>query len=262
MPYSIDSLYYEGSFFLKDSLFHPELPAERLGVAGDPIPYSLAGDDLITSLLLGCFLIAALTLSKLRYFILKQLKDIYRPTDRNRSTDITETSGEMWFQLFLVFQTCLICSILWMWVMRETVGRTFIFEPYQIISLLTLFFAAYFFAKMLLYDFVNWIFFTPSQTDHWRKSNFFIVSLEGILLFPIVLLVVYFNLSLRTTTICVIIIVTLVKMMVFYKQYTTFLKENAIVLQSFLYLCALELLPLCSLYGALRIISGLMRINY
>ena len=50
--------YYKESFFSGDSLFHPELPGGRRGVAGDPILYSISGDNLITSLLLGCFVLA------------------------------------------------------------------------------------------------------------------------------------------------------------------------------------------------------------
>ena len=43
-------LYYGESFFSKDSLYHPELSECPRGVAGDPIPYNIANDNLITSL--------------------------------------------------------------------------------------------------------------------------------------------------------------------------------------------------------------------
>jgi hypothetical protein len=38
--------YYRESFFSKDSLFHPELRGGRMGVSGDPVPYSVSGDNL------------------------------------------------------------------------------------------------------------------------------------------------------------------------------------------------------------------------
>ena len=52
--------YYKESFFSKDSMFHPELDGGRVGVVGDPVPYTVSGDDLITGVLLGCFILAML----------------------------------------------------------------------------------------------------------------------------------------------------------------------------------------------------------
>ena len=43
--------YYREGFFSKDTLFHPELPGGRYGVAGEPVPYSVHGDSFITTLL-------------------------------------------------------------------------------------------------------------------------------------------------------------------------------------------------------------------
>ena len=44
--------YYRESFFSEDSLFHPELPGGSFGVGGDPTPYSIHNDNVITSILL------------------------------------------------------------------------------------------------------------------------------------------------------------------------------------------------------------------
>ena len=55
--------YYRESYFSGDTLFHPELPGGRQGVTGTPIPYTIAHDNFITSLLLGCFIIAMFTLA-------------------------------------------------------------------------------------------------------------------------------------------------------------------------------------------------------
>ena len=70
--------YYRESFFSKDSLFHPELKGGRLGVAGDPVPYTVAGDSFITSLLLVCFLLACIAFSKSKHFVIRQAKTFFR----------------------------------------------------------------------------------------------------------------------------------------------------------------------------------------
>lgn len=49
----MDTTYFHGGKY-----FHPELGLPRVGVAGDPAPYLLRNDNTITSLLLGCFLLA------------------------------------------------------------------------------------------------------------------------------------------------------------------------------------------------------------
>lgn len=98
--------YYRESFFSKDSLFHPELKGGRLGVAGDPVPYTVAGDSFITSLLLVCFLLACIAFSKSKHFVIRQAKTFFR-TPRIGTTEVTETSSEVRYQFFFVLQTCL-----------------------------------------------------------------------------------------------------------------------------------------------------------
>ena len=86
--------YYRESFFSKDSLFHPELRGGRLGVAGDPVPYTVAGDNFITSLLLLCFVLACIAFSKSKHFVFRQAKAFFR-VQREGTTVITETSSEV-----------------------------------------------------------------------------------------------------------------------------------------------------------------------
>ena len=126
--------YYRESFFSKDSLFHPELKGGRLGVAGDPIPYTVAGDDFVTALLLFCFLIASIAFTKSRQFIIRQAKTFFR-TPSYGTTVITETSSELRFQFFLCLQTCLLIAIGFFLYSRASVGDTFTIDQYQVISI-------------------------------------------------------------------------------------------------------------------------------
>ena len=67
-----DKPFYEESFFAKDSMYHPELPGGRYGVAGDPVPYSMRNDNVITGLLLACFVLGIIAFSRSRDFIFRQ----------------------------------------------------------------------------------------------------------------------------------------------------------------------------------------------
>ncbi|MBQ5407475.1 MAG: DUF4271 domain-containing protein, partial [Prevotella sp.] len=102
--------YYKESFFSKSSLFHPELPGGRYGVPGDPIPYTVRNDNLITSLLLICFIVAVIAFGNVRQFIRRQVKFFFSaPTES--VVEESETVNELYFQLLLVFITSLLIAL-------------------------------------------------------------------------------------------------------------------------------------------------------
>ena len=73
-------------------------------------------------------------------------------------------------------------------------------------------------------------------------------SFEGVLLFPLVLLQIYFSLSLQAAFVYALIVVLFVKMLTLYKSYTIFFKRIAVSLQIILYFCALEMIPMMWLW--------------
>ena len=85
----------------------------------------------------------------------------------------------------------------------------------------------------------------------WRHTQIFLYALEGVLLFPIILLQVYFSLSLHAALIYTLIVMLFIKMLAFYKSYTIFFKRMGASLQIILYFCTLELMPLMALVGIL-----------
>lgn len=253
--------YYRESFFSNDTLFHPELPGGRQGVAGDPIPYSIANDNLITSLLLGCFVIAQLTMARTRAFIIRQAKSFYYST-HEQTNKLTETSDEVWFQLFMVLQTCLLLAILYIYYVRDRIGETFIIEQYQMVGMFTSFFAIYFLIRSTLYELTGWVFFPKKKILQWQKSSLFLTSAEGVLLFPAVMLLAFFNTTMESVMVYVLFIVILVKILSFYKLYVIFFKRKGIFLQIFLYFCALEIVPLFVIGGLLLIINNYLKVNF
>ncbi len=251
-------MYYSHSLVQPDSIYRPEQVAYRPGVAGDPVPYTIASDNLITSVLLICFAFAAIAIAKGGNFLQRQIKNFFR-TPREGTTVITETSGELRFQLFLVVQTCLIFAIIFFFFSRDFVGESFSIAHYQILGLFTGAFALYFCIKMLLYATVDWVFFDKKKNEQWMKAFLFLSSIEGIALYPAVLLLAYFNLSINATVIYAIIIVIIAKLLAFYKTYIIFFKRSGAILQSFLYFCALELMPLGTLWGVLAMMDNYLK---
>ena len=161
--------YYRESFFSKDSLFHPELRGGRMGVSGDPVPYSVSGDNFVTSLLLLCFVLACVAFAQSREFILRQLRKFFY-TPRFGTTEISETSTELRFQLFLVLQTCLLGAIGFFLYSRASISDTFTIEQYQVIAIYAGVVASYFLFKALLYSVVGWVFFDRKKKRTMDES--------------------------------------------------------------------------------------------
>lgn len=254
--------YYKESFFSNDTLLHPELTGGRVGVAGDPVPYLLRSDDVITILLLFCFMVGLVAFSKSWNFITRQAERFFyvpRPTDQTNS----ETSAEIHFQFFLVLQTGLLLSLLQYFYTQEYIGTTFILaSQYQLIAIYFGMNMGYFILKALLYHGVCTVFFGAHRSVQWLKSMLFIIGMEGVSLLPLILLQVYFDLPMRNAIIYVIIVLFSVKILTFYKNYSIFFRRGTAFLQIILYFCALEVVPLAAFGGAMVMIGNSLKINY
>ena len=254
--------YYREGFFSKDSLFHPELPGGRYGVAGDPIPYSVHSDNIITSLLLACFVIAVISLASARRFIIRQAKNFFY-IQHEGTTEVTETASELRFQGFLVFLTCILIALLYYFYTLHYYGETFaLTTQYHLIAVYLAMVVVYFLVKIMLYSIVNMVFFDGKNNRQWVKALLFIISMEGVLLFPAVILWAYFNLTLQNVVIYFVVVLIIVKILTFYKCYLIFFRRNVVKLQIILYFCTLEIIPLLAFWGTLVITANSLKINF
>lgn len=254
-------LYYREGFFTGDTLLHPELDGGRYGVAGDPVPETMRADDTVTIALLACFAITITATSRSLKFIARQAKELLRPTGEGRADD-TETSAEVRFQLFLTAQTCLLLALLQYSYTTNFIATTFtLASPYQLMGIFLGTFAAYFAAKALLYTAVNLTFFSRRANRQWLKSQLFITSAGGVMLFPVVLLMVYFDMPARSVAYSVAFVLIIVKILTFHKCHAIFFRHKNGFLQIILYFCALEIVPLAALWGALVETGNHLKIN-
>lgn len=253
--------YYRESFFSKDSLLHPEIIGGRYGVAGDPIPYTVRTDNIFSSVLLICFVVAIVSFSATRHFITRQLKSLfYNP---GRDEDVPESGTELRFQLFLMFLASILMSISTYFYVVRYVAHTFILEnDYYLIAIFVGVLLAYFLLKILLYSWVNTLFFGSKKSRQYMLFFLFLVSMESIAFYPIVLLQVYFGLSVEKALVFIIFTLSVGKIMSFYKSWVIFFRQNDFVLQIFLYFCALEIMPLLALWGVLMQIVKYLEVIY
>ena len=253
--------YYRENFFSNDSLYHPELDGGRYGVAGDPVPETLSNDSLISGLLILCFLLMTLAFSRISGFFGRQIKDFFYLQKGEHSVE--ETGDEINFQVIFSIITCFTCSLLYYLYVLTMVDNTFVFSTeHLLLGVIFLVMAAYFLLKFLLYTIVNNIMFDGSKNKKFLTSLIFLISMEGSLLFPVLLLCAYFQFPIKNAAIYTSLVVFFFKILIIYKTYIIFFAQKAFYVQIFLYFCALEMVPLLSLWGGLAVIVNHLRVIF
>ncbi len=240
--------YNKERFLADDSLYHPELAHEPYGIAGDPIPYNISNDNVISSLLLGCFVMTLLAFAISKNFVVQQIKDFfYIP----RREDIKiPTSSELIALFYFALQTCLLLSMAYFFYVKAHVADTFVFaEEYLFIGLLFIITLGYTILKYPLYTLVNYTFFVGKNNGQWLHTLLLLSAVEGALLFPAVLFQSYFDIPLQNTVFYAVFVLILVKILTFYKCFVIFFRKNGLFLQIILYFCTLEIIPFLALWG-------------
>ncbi len=253
--------YYKENYFSADSLLSTDAIGGRSGVAGDPFPYTIKSDSAITALLLACFLLVLVGLSKSRRFIIRQTKGFFNE-HRKQDSDTSETSNEYRFQFLLVLQTCLLLALLAFIYTQELVDTTFFFvSNYLQIAVFFGVFVVYFTLRALIYWGVNSVFFDGASNSVWLRSLLFVTSIEGVALFPLVVVLAYTELPALNGAIYLCFVIILVKILLFYKCFVTFFIQKVFRLQIILYFCTLEIMPLLFLWGTLEKIIDCFKMN-
>lgn len=231
------------------------------GIQGIPLPYSPQDDNMIAGILLLCFFISAFSLAHSRKYLLQQLKWFVFHRERISSFSSSTTADVRYLMLLLV-QTCILSGI----YLFNFSCDMFTTLPYvkPIAFTLGIYISAclaYFVVKWLLYSFLGWIFFDKNRTGVWLESYSSLSYLLGFVLFPIVLLLVYFDLELNTLVIIGLFLLAIAKILMFYKWIKLFSNALSDFLLLILYFCALEIAPCILFYSGMIKFNDLLTIN-
>ena len=230
------------------------------GIAGEPLPYRFRTDDCVTATVLLCFFLAVWVVARSFRFLQQEIKDFFYIREyRSLFSDDVELRGK----LFLVCQACFVVGLLFFAYTQEAMPDVFNrIPPYVMLLANAAVGLAYFVVKQVLYAVVNWIFFTKEQSAKWTEAYLLCLLAVGTALFPVVLLVVYFDLSLHATFIISMVVISIVKLLLFYKCHGIFFRYGWGWLHLFLYFCTLELLPMLVLWRALIYVNCYLAVNF
>lgn len=237
--------YFEGNEYL-----HPEVPYRLPGIAADPYPYRMRSDDYVNAVLLLAFFLGAWVISRSRHFLSQRIKDFFYARDHEREAT-SSAAPELRGQVFLIFQTCFVLSLLFFNYTQNYLTDVFNrISPYILLGVDVGICVAYYVLKLGLYSVVNATFFEREKNVEWLDTYLLVTLGEGILLLPLALLVVYFDLSFHATAVAFLIVIVLLKILLFYKCLNIFFRRKWGFLHLILYFCTLEIAPLFVLWRA------------
>lgn len=262
-PFKLSNLHFEEEGYFKGNKY---FKLEKNSVwycpeLGDPVPYTLSTDNTLSGVLLVCFILAMFSFSVSRSFIISQIQTFF---GASRSMQVkAESISEGRIMPLLLLQTSLLLGVIFFIIWGHISGAVCNNDA-QLVKIAIFFaeFVGYFTIKRFFYSVVNWTFFENEQSRNWTKARLFLNTIEGILLFPLVLLLVYFNLSFHIAIIYSAFVVFFVKILQLYKSYIIFFSRRTISLQIILYFCTLEIIPLILLWGVLTLTGNYLNINF
>lgn len=232
------------------------------GFEGTPISYSPRTDDAIALTLLACFFLSSIALARGKKFLSQQVKDIVLHRERTSIFD-SSTAADVRYLLVLVLQTCVLSGITFLNYFHDTCPA--LMDHVSSLLLLGIyvgFCLAYFLLKWLLYMFLGWTFFDKNKTNIWLESYSALIYYVGFALFPFVLFLVYFDLSLTNLVIIGSIILIFTKILMFYKWIKLFFHQFSGLFLLILYFCALEIVPCLLLYQGMIQMNNILLIKF
>ena len=232
------------------------------GFEGTPIPYSPRTDDAIALTLLACFFLSSIALARGKKFLSQQVKDFVLHRERTSIFD-SSTAADMRYLLVLVVQTCVLSGITFFNYFHDTSPALMnSVSPLLLLGIYVGSCLVYFLLKWLLYMFIGWTFFDKNRTNIWLESYSTLIYYAGFALFPFVLFLVYFDLSLTNLLIIGTIILIFAKILMFYKWIKLFFHQFGALFLLILYFCALEILPCLLLYQGMIQINNILLIKF
>ena len=197
-------------------------------------------DDLLVAGVLVCGFVLALVLSDRKNFFPRLLKNFFLPrenaVDSVRTTNVVHMRMGLFFVAFASVGLLLMIYASEMSLQMVNKGALWLAASGAVVLLYLL--------KMLLLVITDRIFFDKAIQKAWECSYSNWMVLSAIPLYLLTVVVVFFDLAPSTVFWLLGICVVFLEFCLLYKALHIFLTKKYGFLQIFLYLCALELMPL------------------
>lgn len=259
---NIDSipLYYRQTFFSRDSLLNTNLYG-RMGVAGDPIPYTLRSDSVLAPFIILLCLIVIYCTKRAAKFFHFHLRNFFRIV-RTDSAALKEAASDVRSLILIAFCGACILSLVFFFYAQDYIGETYITNStYSLLGIFLATVCGWLVCEFGLESFVNALFFTKQQNEQWATAKILCYTVSTLLLMPLLLFMVYFGLEMNVVYFYTLSVLTIAKIMAFYKAFRIFFNKKSSFLQFFLYLCTLEIIPTLIAWGFMLFTANYLKVN-
>lgn len=231
------------------------------GMIGEPLPYQLRSDWMVISLMFVCFIFVSYVLMRSSKYIQSQFSFFFSNKDRYGLFD-NNTSSDIRYGIILLSQTILFSGFCIYDYLCEYENFLFSTLPHLYLLLFSITIVSlFFFVKLALYSYINWLFFNNTKQNVWINSYTIVIIWCGFLLFPIVLLIVFFDLNTKISLILFIFVMFFGKILLFYKCFSNFFNNIYGIFQLILYFCALEVIPDLILWKSILLANNSLFFN-
>ena len=219
--------------------------------AGDPLPFRMASDNYVGSILLVCFCIIALLVAHAQHYLALSVKEFFN--DRQRENMFNDSSdGKVRGSFFFSLALSISLGVLFLDYQQLRMPEIFHeVSPYMVLGVNVAGCVIGYGVRTLLYAFVNMIFFDRDQNAKWMESYGLLTIAASIFIVPLALLVVFYELDFSEWQILFSLSVGLIEIFLIFKTYRVFFEGLLGVLRLILYLCALEFLPLLCMWKSM-----------
>ena len=253
---------YSG-FFSDNNLLHTELPYRTWGESAEPLPYQLWRDDVVSFSLIICMAILVFAFNKTRKQLRQQTKDFFAAPREHTGLFAIETGYEVQARILIIFIMSFMGGLA-MFSYAQYRFHTFLdqLSPHWLLGTYIVSCMVMLFTKQIITNFINWIFFPKSQQKLWHDSASYLIFVEALHFFPLLLTFIYFHLPFAKTIWIFLFILLIFKIILSFKAYSIFFSKKHGIFHLFAYLCALELMPLLALWKLLAIVTENLVVKY
>ena len=226
------------------------------GMTGIPLPYLLHSDPMVTCIMFLCMLLVSVVFAHGKKHFLQGLKNFVRGRERGSMFDEV-TASDLRHTIVLVFHTCLMLAFGVYRYLAQSAPA--LFEQYShlgILAGLTAIFILFLLFKWAAYSLVNSLFFQKVRNELWITSFVNLFIWLGIVLLPLLLVIVYFEISSHIATFLLAFPLVLGKICLFCKCFSNFFEKIYGAFHFILYFCALEIFPDLILWKGMELISN------
>ena len=209
-------------------------------IQGIPAPQPYYADDFMVCGILMCTFIMAAVLSDRKHYFVRLLKAFFLPRESSmegvRTTDIIHLRVSMYVVSLSSMALLLTAAV------ASTPSETMNYGQFWLLSVASV--ALFYLLRLGVFSLTNRIFFDSATTTAWEQAYACWTLLSSIPFYLLAIAVIFFNLSPHVVLLLLTVCVALLQIWLLYKAFHICSMKKDGILQIFVYLCALELMPL------------------